>query len=62
MLPFAACHLADLCPAFGEPDRWPEDAAEEQGRDIDRVMDAWCEAVTHLAGMADRARLLLAGD
>ena len=56
MLPFAACQLAGLSPAVDEPDRWPEDAAEEQGRDIDTVMDAWCEAVTYLAGMADRAR------
>lgn len=62
MLPFAACHLAGLCPAFGESERWPEATAEEQGRDIGAVMDTWCESVVFLAGMADRATLLLADD
>jgi hypothetical protein len=61
MLPFAACHLAALCPAFGESDPWPEEMAEEKGRDVAEVMDSWCQAVAYLAGMATRATLLLAG-
>ncbi len=60
MLPFAACHLALLCPAFEASDRWPEEMAEAQGRDVDDVMDSWCGAVAYLAGMADRAILRLA--
>ena len=62
MLPFAACHLADLCPAFGESDGWPDEMAEEQDRDVEEVMDTWCQAVAYLAGMADRAALRLADE
>jgi hypothetical protein len=60
MLPFAASCLADLCPAFGDAERWPEEMAEQQGRDVEAVMDSWCLAVAYLAGMADRATSFLA--
>jgi hypothetical protein len=33
-LSFAACHLAWLCPEFGEVQPWPEDLAESQSTDV----------------------------
>ncbi len=40
MLSFAACHIAWLCPHFGEVDRWPEEKAEKQFSDVDTIMDS----------------------
>ena len=48
MLSFAACHIAWLCPDFGEVDRWPEEQAEKQFSDVDTIMDSWCEVVRFL--------------
>ncbi len=55
MLSFAACHIAWLCPDFGEVDRWPEDQAEKQFSDVDTIMDSWCEVVRFLLTLAERA-------
>jgi hypothetical protein len=54
-LSFAACHLAWLCPEFGEVQPWPEDLAESQSTDV-AVMDAWCQSFGFLSTLGERAR------
>jgi hypothetical protein len=56
MLSFAACHIAWLCPEFGEVDNWPEELARRHSLDVDAVMDAWCEAFRFLLTLGERAR------
>ena len=48
MLPIAVCHLADLCPEFGEVEPWPDDEAESQKSSVEAVMDTWCQAFRYL--------------
>ena len=55
MLPIAACHLADLCPEFGEVERWPDDEAKSQKSSVEGVMDTWCEAFRYLMTLGERA-------
>ena len=58
-LMFAVCHLAWICPEFGEVERWPEEQADRESTDIDTVMDAWCEAFQFLSTLGQRARRYL---
>jgi hypothetical protein len=55
ILSFAACHIAWLCPDFGEVDQWPQEQADKQFSDVDTVMDTWCEMVRFHLMMGERA-------
>ena len=56
MLPFAGCFIAWLCPEFDEVERWPEEIANKQSKDVHAVMDAWCEVFRFLLTLGERAR------
>lgn len=61
-LSFAACHLAMLCPQYGEVERWPEELADSESTHVDAVMDDWCKAFRVLSTLGERARLSLVED
>jgi hypothetical protein len=61
-LSFAVCHLAWLCPQFGEVQPWPEELAESQSTDVDAVMDAWCQSFDFLSTMGESARRSMVDD